>query len=57
MPYQSQQWLENYGPNSSCIVATECCGKGVRVKARINYTVDTEIGNVKEDEWGRPFKK
>lgn len=49
--------LEAYNQNGTALAATECCGKGVVLKASMVFSVRKYEGEKKEDDWGNPIKK
>lgn len=49
--------LENYNPNGSALVLTQCCKKPVTLYAKMVYSVSIYAGNKTRDDWGNPIKK
>ena len=45
---------DQYG--TSAVVATECCGHGVRIQPVRSYRITVYDGNMTDDDWGVPFK-
>jgi len=45
---------DQYGKSS--LVATLCCGKGVRIIPKRSYRFEAYTGREKEDDWGERLK-
>jgi hypothetical protein len=54
LSYPEYAWTKAYHYKESCTVATDCCGKAIRVIPRFTVEIVRSVAKG-SDDWGKPI--